>query len=149
MSLSGQWIAKYSGTNNGTGIIDLDEFDTYFSGTAVAWDDNPQLPNSIVQIRTPSKSSTQHLTKLPVFHIDTVGNPLSMDRIKQLAANNITLPSTVDMDLNFNGSTLTIQWSSSIGTHGAAVANGSRTQGGLPSDLRATSARGWDGFKKK
>src|SRR5215472_12427796 len=65
VSLKGQWIARYSGTNTGTGVIDLDEFDDHFSGTAVAWDDNPVVPNSFVRIRTPTKSTTQHLTKSP------------------------------------------------------------------------------------
>jgi FRG domain len=149
MSLNGQWIARYSGTNTGTGVIDIDEFDDHFSGTATAWDDNPVYASSLVRFRTSSKSATQHLTNLPVVHIDAVGNPLSEATINHMKANNISLPATVEIDLRLNGSTLSIQWSSSIGTSGNAVATAVKTGGGSPSDLVSVPVRGWDGFKRR
>src|SRR5262249_10869344 len=149
VSLKGQWIARYSGTSTGTGIINLDEFDDHFSGTAVAWDDNPVVPNSFVRIRTPSKSTTQHLTKLPVIAIDNLGNVLSIENINRLKLNNIFLPATVDIDLCLNEYALSIQWSSSIGTSAGAIATATKTRGGLPSELVPTRVQGWEGFKRK
>jgi hypothetical protein len=149
MSLKGQWVAKYSGTNIGTGVLDIDEFDHHFAGTATAWDENPPRPSSLVRIRTSSKSTTQHLTNLLVAHIDAFGNPLSADAIKRLNENNIFPPAIVDIDLHLNGSTLSIQWSSSIGTSAGAVATASKTRGGLRSDLVAIPVKGWDGFKRR
>jgi len=143
MSLRGQWVAKYSGSNAGTGVVDIDEFDDHFAGTAVAWDDNPALPNSLVRFRTLSKSTVQHLTTLPVTHLDAAGNTLFTDSINRLKINNIVLPSTVDIDFHLNGSTLSIQWSSSIGTSGSAIATAVKTRGGLPSDLIPTRVQGW------
>jgi hypothetical protein len=148
MSLSGQWIAKYSGTNTGTGVIDIDEFDDHFSGTVTAWDEHPALPSSLARIRTSSKSAMQHLTNLPVTHIDAAGTPLSADNIKRLSETNIFLPATVDIDFRLNGSTLSIQWSSSIGTSGAAVATAPKTRASLRSAVVATPVKGWDGFKR-
>ena len=109
MSLGGQWVAKYAGTNTGTGVIDIDEFDDHFAGTAVAWDHNPALPNSWVRIRTSSKSTAQHLTNLPIAHMDNAGNLLSVDNINRLKINNVFLPATVNIDLHLNGNTLSIQ----------------------------------------
>ena len=149
MSLRGQWVAKYSGSNAGTGVVDIDEFDDHFAGTAVAWDDNPALPNSLVRFRTLSKSTVQHLTTLPVTHLDAAGNTLFTDSINRLKINNIVLPSTVDIDFHLNGSTLSIQWSSSIGTSGSAIATAVKTRGGLPSDLIPTRVQGWNGFKRR
>jgi hypothetical protein len=148
VSLKGQWIAKYSGTNTGTGVIDLDEFDDHFSGTAVAWDENP-LVNSLVRIRTSSKSPKQHLTNLPVIPIDAAGNVVSPDNINRLKLNNIFMPAVVDIDLRLNGDVLSIQWSSSIGTSGSANANATKTRGALPCELVPTRVQGWTGFKRK
>ena len=138
MSLKGQWIGKYSGTNTGMGVIDLDEFDDHFSGTALAWDDNPTLSNSFVRIRTSSKSTTQHLTKLPLIPIDAVGNIVSPENVNRLKLNNILMPATVDIDLRLHEDVLSIQWSSSIGTAGGATANATKTRGALPSELVTT-----------
>jgi hypothetical protein len=131
----------------GTGVIDIDEFDNHFSGTATAWDDNPAYPSSFVRFRTSSKSVTHQLATLPVTHIDNLGNPLSLDIINQLKATNISLPATVDISLHLNENELAIQWLSSIGTSGGGIATASKSRGGLPSDLAATPAKGWDGFK--
>ena len=149
MSLKGQWIGKYSGTNTGMGVIDLDEFDDHFSGTALAWDDNPTLSNSFVRIRTSSKSTTQHLTKLPLIPIDAVGNIVSPENVNRLKLNNILMPATVDIDLRLHEDVLSIQWSSSIGTAGGATANATKTRGALPSELVPTRVQDWDGFKRK
>ena len=47
--MRGQWITQYTGSNTGTVVIDLDGFQDRFEGTAIAWDDNPELPNSLVK----------------------------------------------------------------------------------------------------
>jgi hypothetical protein len=147
MPLSGQWVAKYSGTNTGSGVIDLDEFENHFAGTVTAWEDHPEKPNAYVRIHTPSKSRTQHLTKLPVNYIDAFGNPLTNATVQQLNAKNIFLPDTVDIDLRLNGNSLSVQWLSSLHTSGIATAT--KTQGGLPSDLVVTRVQGWNGFKRR
>ena len=40
-SLGGQWIGRYTGSNAGRFVIELDEAGDHYEGTAVAWDDNP------------------------------------------------------------------------------------------------------------
>ena len=44
---------------------------------------------------------------------------------------------------------MSIQWSSSIGTSGSAIATAVKTRGGLPSDLIPTRVQGWNGFKRR
>jgi hypothetical protein len=36
MTLSGQWIAQYAGTNSGQLIIEIDDLGGYYEGTACA-----------------------------------------------------------------------------------------------------------------
>ena len=135
MLLRGQWIASYSGSNTGTAVLDLDEFDDHFAGTAFAWDDNPAYPNSFVRIQTQSKSDSQHLRGVSLSHMDRIGNPVSP-------------PTTADIDLQLAGNTLSINWRTSIGTTGSAVATSSKTRDGVPSSLKPTATKGWEGFKK-
>jgi hypothetical protein len=57
MSLNGQWIARYSGTNTGLLVAELDDFGDHYEGNAVLFDDNQELLGSVVKIRTPSKAT--------------------------------------------------------------------------------------------
>ena len=148
MSLKGQWIARYSGSNNGTVVIELDEFEDHFAGTAVAWDDNTAHPNALVRIRTPSKSNTHHLDKVEIIPLDRWGSFLSQDGIKHIAASGIIMPATLDIDLRLDGDALSVGWTSSIGTSASAAASASKTRGGLSSDLKPTFVRGWEGFNR-
>jgi hypothetical protein len=148
MTLKGQWIARYSGTNTGTAVLDLDEYESHFAGIGVAWDDNRALPSSMVKVITPSKSGTQHLKDVPVVALDYNGNRLTPEALQQLQTTGLAMPATVDIDLQLNGASLSMGWKSSIGTSGAAVATASKTRASLPSDLVPTALRGWEGFKR-
>jgi hypothetical protein len=148
MSLRGQWTTRYAGSNAGIGVVEIDEFDDHFAGTAIAWDDNQVAPNSFVRFQTPSKETTQHLKNLPVMALDNNGDFLSPDAIQRLTTNNILMPATADIDLQLTGSELSIRWTSSIGTSGSGVAIASKTRGGSPSDLTPTPVKGWEGFKR-
>jgi hypothetical protein len=147
--MRGQWITQYTGTNTGTVVIDLDEFQDRFEGTAIAWDDNPELPNSLVRIRTPTKAAAQHLEGVPVQAIDNLGNFLSLDVIQKLRdTKGLLTPNTVNIDLALNDDGLSATWISSIGSSGRGIAVAPKTRGGLPSELHPIAIRTWDGFKK-
>lgn len=84
MTLKGLWVAQYTGSNTGTAVIDLDEYDSFFAGTAVAWDNNPAMPSSGVRIVTPSKSVTHNLKAVPVTPLDFNGNNLTPQALQEL-----------------------------------------------------------------
>ena len=149
MSLRGQWISRYSGSNIGTVVVDLDEFEDHFAGTAVAWDDNVAHPHSLVRIRTTSKSDIQHLRGVPVIPLGRNGNFLQPNDLQLFIANGVTMPTSADIDLQLSGSILSMQWKSSIGTSGAATATATKTQAELPSELKPIAVRGWEGFKRR
>ena len=65
MSLRGQWIARYSGSNTGTVVVDVDEFEDHFAGAAIAWDDNVAHPNSFVQIQETENSISPYRASRP------------------------------------------------------------------------------------
>jgi hypothetical protein len=37
-ALNGQWIGRYSGTNAGSAVLELDDRGTHFEGQLYAWD---------------------------------------------------------------------------------------------------------------
>jgi hypothetical protein len=146
MSLSGQWITRFRGTNTGTLVIDLDDVDDHYEGTACAWDDNLQLPNSLVRIFTSSKANSHRLVDLPVQLIDNLGNFLLPDTIEHLKANGALLPNTVDVEIYLQGDNLSVKWTTPIQTSGSAMAT--KTRGSQQSDLKPLPVKKWEGFKK-
>jgi hypothetical protein len=147
--MKGQWIATYTGTNTGTVVIDLDELADCFGGTAIAWDDRPELPNSLVRFRTPTKADTQQLKAVSVQPLDNSGNPISPDIIEQIRqTNSLLFPVTVDIDLAMNAAGLSVKWISSINSSGESIAIAPKTRGGLPSALQPIAIKTWEGFKK-
>ena len=50
MSLNGQWIARYRGTNAGLLIVELDDLGDHYEGSGVLFDDNQELLSSIMKI---------------------------------------------------------------------------------------------------
>jgi hypothetical protein len=147
--MKGQWITQYTGSNTGMVVIDLDEFQDRFEGTAIAWDDNPELPNSLVRIRTLTKADAQHLEGVPVQAIDNLGNFLSLDVIQKFRdTKGLLTPTTVNIDLAVNDDGLSATWVSSVGSSGRGIAVAPKTRGGLPSELHPIPIRTWDGFKK-
>ena len=70
MSLSGQWVARYTGANSGTIVIEMDEVGDHYEGVACAWDDDPSHPNSLVRFRTASKTLLKTIPGLQVVPMD-------------------------------------------------------------------------------
>src|SRR5947207_8178247 len=50
--MNGQWLGRYDGTRRGPIIVNVDERQSYFQGTATILDDDPAAPTSIAFFRT-------------------------------------------------------------------------------------------------
>jgi len=53
--MNGQLIGRYSGTNSGVLVIDMDDMDTHYEGRVFAYDDTPSLPDAFAFIKTPTR----------------------------------------------------------------------------------------------
>jgi hypothetical protein len=148
MSLVGQWVARYSGTNSGTMVLDVDEVGDHLEGTACLWDDNPNYPNSLVSFRTPSKASIQNLTGLTVAALDNTGNFLTPATLEALRAQHgVNFPSLADARLAFTGDRVDVSWTTAIGTSGGGSAQAPKTRAGLSSELHPLPVATWEEFK--
>ena len=50
MSLSGQWVARYTGANSGTIVIEIDEIGDHYEGAACEWDSNSKSSKLVGEV---------------------------------------------------------------------------------------------------
>jgi hypothetical protein len=43
-NLNGQWVGRFTGTNSGTAVLEIDDRGTHFEGWLYVFEDNPALP---------------------------------------------------------------------------------------------------------
>lgn len=55
--LNGQWLGRYSGTNQGIFVFDVDDLGDHYEGWVYLYDNNPALPGMIGSIATSSKAN--------------------------------------------------------------------------------------------
>lgn len=99
MSLAGQWLSSYAGTNSGTLVIDIEDKGEYYHGLACAWDSNAKLPSSLVRFVTESKEPTQTLRGVPIFPI-TVGRVFTPQDVQNAKQVGIVFPTKAEINLS-------------------------------------------------
>jgi hypothetical protein len=118
--VNGQWIGRYSGTNTGLLVIELDDLGTHYEGVARAYDDNETLPGSFAIVKTPNKATSfrQQVNLFPI-HPQT-GDPVDWKTIENLFTRDVTFPSSAEIALDVTDDTLRVTWTTNIGTSGTA-----------------------------
>jgi FRG domain len=145
MSLAGQWITKYTGSNSGVLVAEFDDVGDHYEGTVCVWDDNPAYPNSWVQIITRNKELPQSFSDLQINHIDNAGTILFQETIKSLKEKDISIPEKVDCTIDMKDDQLILNWNTSIGTFGSATAP--KTKANRDSELKPLTVSSWSEFK--
>lgn len=51
--MNGQWLGTYAGTNHGFMVVNIDDRDSEYAGTAYIFDSSNQLPSLAAAIRIP------------------------------------------------------------------------------------------------
>jgi FRG domain len=147
MAMNGQWVARYTGANMGTIVIEIDEVGDHYEGTACAWDDNQTLPSSLVRFRTRSKDPSQTMLGLQVVPMDSRGMLLSPQQLAAMLPVGYAYPATADVNFDLQGSTLSVQWTTPVGSFGGASATATKTHAGEESEIAPRSLRNWAAFK--
>jgi FRG domain len=145
MSLSGQWVAEYTGANSGTIVIEIGEVGDHYEGAACVWDNAPGHPSSLVRFRTPSKDPSQAMSGLQVVPMDARGTILTHEKLSAMLPTGMAFPATADVRLELQDSALTVQWTTPVGSFGRAIAT--RTRAAEESELLPRSLRNWTAFK--
>jgi hypothetical protein len=144
--MKGQWLGRYTGTNSGTLLINLDDMNSHYAGNVFAYDDNSSNPSAASYIRTPDKQMPCHLClDLSPLHPHT-SDPSSWPQISALFAPNVVFPRRAEADFDLDEGTLKVSWRTDIGTFGSADI--AATRAGGPSEYEPlTQIDGWAAFK--
>jgi hypothetical protein len=51
--MQGQWLGRYTGTNSGEAILELDEVGDHYEGKAYIFEDEPLMPSTIAGVSLP------------------------------------------------------------------------------------------------
>jgi hypothetical protein len=82
--MNGQWLGRYSGTDSGTLVIELDDMGTHYEGQVFAWDDNAAQPSAWALVKTTGKEDIVHL-RVQLSPIDPrTGDPTTWNQLASL-----------------------------------------------------------------
>ncbi len=147
MSLSGQWIAPYSGTNRGTVVVDIDDMGSYYQGVGSVWDSNGELPNSLVRFTTRDKAEQQTFAGVPIIALDRAGDILAPDALARFRTAGGVFPNSADVALSLQEDGLKIEWTTSVRTSGSCLAPISKTRAAVRSEIEPMPVGTWNEFK--
>jgi hypothetical protein len=146
--VNGQWVGRYTGTNAGLLVIDLDDMGTYYQGSAYAYDDNKTLPSTYAFVRTTDKSSTTTL-KVAIFPLDgrtNVGTPATWEQVASIYPPGTAFPRQADVNISTDGAVLKVDAATDIGT--SITAEIPKSRAGEPTEYEPLpGVTTWEAFK--
>ena len=146
MNLNGQWTGEYAGTNRGLLVVELDEVDDQFCGTALAIDFNHALSSTVCELFLP-KGQNKFSLNIPVSSVDrNTCSRLSPADFAKLYPG-VDAPTSADIEFEIVPPRISIKWKTDIETHGECTL--SRGEGDKPSTLEALKdVTDWSAFKQ-
>jgi hypothetical protein len=144
--MHGQWIGRYSGTNAGDAILDLDVVGTNLEGWVYIYDDRQELPPLAAFVVIPSGATNYSnpelaLTPLDPRTFDFTTWPQLKDRLPD-----INVPTKANTDWILGDDIIQVTWKSDIGTGGQGTLH--RVDGNSPSALIPLNITSWDEFRR-
>src|ERR1700738_97380 len=144
--MQGQWIGRYSGTNTGDAVLELDAVGSNFEGWVYIYDDRHDLPPLAAFVVIPSGATRYSNPELPLTPLD----PLSGDFTQWVHLRDrlpgITIPTKANTDWVLGEETIQVQWQSDIGTGGEGTLH--KVDGTKRSDLVPINVNSWDEFRR-
>ena len=142
--MNGQWIGRYEGTQQGQIIVNIDERQSYFQGTATIIDDNPALAIAVGFFRTPTKDSDfQCLAS--VLPLDPRTRKVATWKdVQQFFSTDVKMSQVAETHGTLDNDTFKLQWRTDIGLEGEATLPRSKATAAselMPSEMT------WDSFK--
>ena len=95
--MNGTWQGKYTGTNSGQIVVELDDMGDHFRGFAYAYDDYAGLPSTFAVVKTPDKKSRSNFNA-PLAPLDPrTGEPTEWKNIAELfKGQNVVIPNSAE-----------------------------------------------------
>jgi len=136
-------MGRYTGSNDGEAILELDETDFDYQGAVYLYDDNKQLPGTAAAISAPKAQNSFQL-KTPLLALDKLMNPVTWAQISPQYPG-VTFPTVADSSWKVIGDKMEVTWTTDIGTSGKAELHKSAAH--TPSFYTPPKAYTWNDFK--
>ena len=121
--MNGQWLGSFSGSTTGSVIVNIDERQEHYEGTAVLIEDDQTLPHSLVSFRTTNKESKFQFRTGPILALDPrTGNGLSLDEVKQRLGKDEVFSKYADVAGAVDRESLTLSWVTDTGVRQVRLA---------------------------
>src|SRR6266478_7627694 len=143
--MQGQWTGKYSGTNAGDAILELDAVGNNFEGRVYVYDDRPDLPATAAFIKIPVDVTTHSIPDLPLTPLDPITVEFTEWQNIKGRFPGVTFPTKANTDWTIGKDIISVRWVTDIGTNGEATFY--RVDGEKPSDLIPLDIHTWDEFR--
>ena len=119
--MNGQWIGKYTGTNSGSVIINLDDMGDHYEGVAFLIDEDRRFPIIQAILKTDDKLKTFHFKTSIIFAINPANRmPDSWDKLKHLFPG-VVFPSEAEVGGDWNEERLVLSCTTDIGSSVSAT----------------------------
>ena len=118
--MKGNWTGSFQGTNTGQIVVEMDDRGDHFQGCAYAYDDTKELPRIFARIVTQSKRRKQKLEAPLAFLDPRSGEPCHWGQIAGLYQSNVAVPTSAQIEVEWDRKFLRLKWRTNIGTHGHA-----------------------------
>lgn len=146
--MNGQWIGKYSGSNDGLIVANIDDRQSHFEGIAYLNESNGSLPSTAAYFRTQNRDPQFNFRTgfiLPINPRNGITD--SWENLKGFFGAGVTIPAHADVQGTWSKDVLSLSWTTNIGTHGACTLP--RSKADKPSELIPhPNAKGWASYKE-
>jgi hypothetical protein len=144
--MKGQWLGRFSGTNAGTAVLEIDEVGSFFQGQAYVFDDRSDLPSTNAFVRIPATGNSFSAKSVPLTPLD----PHTLDFADWPALQprfpDATFPASADLEWEWSDDSIEVKWLTNIGTSGHASLE--RSTARRPSNIEPLAIHTWDEFRQ-
>ncbi|MBS1191264.1 MAG: hypothetical protein H6R10_3056 [Rhodocyclaceae bacterium] len=143
--MNGQWLGTYSGSNDGTIIVNIDERPSAYQGIAYLHDSNSIMPSMAAGFATNGKGQNIQCRTTWIAPINPkTGHLDTWENAKTHFSYNIAIPQYADITGGWTSESLSLSWHTNINTFGSCSLP--KSQANQPSKLVAAEID-WETYK--
>lgn len=118
--MKGQWIGKYTGTDTGNIVINIDERSNNYDGIAFLHSDIEDIPPIAVTFATKNKENSFSLTTSGIYTENPINKSLeSWDNVKKYYnKEDVFIPKIVNINGSWSEENIELSWTTDIHTNG-------------------------------
>src|SRR5207247_1209199 len=142
--MNGQWIGRYTGSSQGSIIVNVDDRGAFYQGVAYLHDGNPALPGIAASFKTTDKERRFQVRTEAILPINRqTGLDDLWENVKDQYPG-VGISNYADVTGSWDDASLTLEWKTDTGLNGTCALP--RSQAEQPSTLVPLEKR-WEEFK--